>query len=108
MGGSVEHLRAVYDDETSQLERWPVQSFVVNDVKEHLGNLEYVIPVARNGSLETSSTNVWMISHQHAYLKYFEEELRSWNGDWKGLISWHLFESSVPLIGGVIGGCKIF
>jgi hypothetical protein len=52
LGGSVEHLRAVYNDETSQLERWPVQSFVISDVKEHLGKLEYIIPVAQNGSLK--------------------------------------------------------
>jgi hypothetical protein len=52
MGASVEHLRAIYNDETSQLERWSPQSFVIEDAKEHLGKLEYVIPVPRSGSLE--------------------------------------------------------
>jgi hypothetical protein len=50
MGGSVEHLKALYDDETSQLERWPISPFAINEVKENLGKLEYISPVAHINS----------------------------------------------------------
>ncbi|KAK5736626.1 hypothetical protein LTR17_007283 [Elasticomyces elasticus] len=84
LGGSEEHLRAVFDGQASKLDHWTSSTVLVSnddDLHRRLGDKTY----------------------EHAFLVYFDQRLQDFSGDWKALMQEYLLGERA-LLSGVVGG----
>ena len=85
MGGSPEHLKAVFDAVAEDLEPWASTSTVIEDNEQmykHLGEKNY----------------------ENAFVDYFGRRLKDFQGDWKALVRHYLVDCEKPLLSGTVGG----
>lgn len=89
LGANELQLNAIYEEQIRELEPWAPSPAEVAplDWMDFLGRREY----------------------QRAYVDFFEDNLAmEFAYDWKQVVMHFLFSSEVPLINGLVGGCKFF
>ena len=84
LGASPDHLQAIYDHEVKELEPWTDSPGEISkhDWRDFLGDRKY----------------------QRAFIDFFEDELVTFDYDWKKLTEHYLLDGEQPLINGILAG----